>query len=215
MAYDFAAIKSIANISNVVTLMEACALVAAAISGFIEARKRRLDTASTFIVGFASAFGGGTIRDVLLDRRPFYWVAHENYAILVFCLALIAPIIIQISSKIINQTVFTIVDAIGLGLFAISGTAISLNFGLPPFAATLLGVVSAVFGGVVRDILLNQMPSVLRDNTPYATCAFIGAWIYIGLKHTYISESICLFISSSSIFILRIYAWKFNLKLPR
>ena len=212
MAYN---LPNIVHISTLITIMEAVALLASAISGFIEARKKRLDAISTFIVGFASAFGGGTIRDVLLDRRPFYWVAHENYAILIFCMALIAPMVIRISSKLINQQIFVTVDAIGLGLFTISGTSIALMMGSPPFAATLLGVVSAVFGGVVRDILLNQIPNVLRDNKPYATCAFIGAWVYVLLNYYEVTESISLFISSASIFVLRMLAWWLNIKLPR
>jgi uncharacterized membrane protein YeiH len=205
--------------SGLVTLMEAVGLFACAMSGFIEARKKNLDVVSTFIVGFASAFGGGTLRDVLLDRRPFYWIAHENYAIVVFGLALIAPYVIKIFSKLVNEYIFIAFDAIGLGLFTISGASLALSFGIPPFSAALLGVLSAVFGGLIRDIMLNQIPSVLRDSTPYASCAFIGALCYViitlSMFSKYINGFTALIITSSLIFILRMLAWYFKIKLPQ
>jgi uncharacterized membrane protein YeiH len=210
-------ISSFTQISNIVIAIEACALIAAALSGFIEARKKRLDIVSTFIVGFSSAFGGGTMRDILLDRRPFYWVMHENYAILVFIMALIAPFLIRISSKWINALLYTSIDAIGLSLFTISGTSIALSMGSPPFAAIILGVVSAVFGGIIRDILLNQIPYVLKNNTPYISCAFVGACLYVLLHRFNIlnADTIHLLIATMVIFILRMLSWHFNIRLPK
>lgn len=202
-------------IHTFITIMEAAALFSAALSGFVEARKQKLDAISTFIVGFASAFGGGTIRDLLLDRRPFYWVAHQNYAISVLILAFFAPLVIRLSSKWLHEDILNIIDAIGLGLFTIAGTSIALDYGMPYFSASLLGAVTGVFGGVVRDIFLNRMPWLLSNKQPYVSCAYIGSWLFIGLYVFFpqLDAIVKLLSCSLVIVILRLIAYYKNLSL--
>jgi uncharacterized membrane protein YeiH len=201
------------QIQYIITIMEGFALFAAAIAGFILARKLRFDAVSTFIIGFVSAFGGGTLRDILLDRRPFYWVAHENYAIAVFILSLVAPFAIRVSSKFINETWFNTIDAIGLGLFTAAGTAIALEAGMPSFTASLLGVMTAVFGGVIRDVMLNQIPWLLTNKQPYASCAFLGAWAFILLQPMDISDLSKLLLSSVLVIFLRLWTSRLKIEL--
>ncbi|HWX10808.1 MAG TPA: trimeric intracellular cation channel family protein, partial [Trinickia sp.] len=159
------------------SIIEALAILAYAISGFIEARKRRLDPVGAFLVAFATAFGGGTVRDVLLERRPFFWVEHQGYVIVLFALSFFAPFVLRMASRVFSERALLVADAIGLGLFSISGTSIALEAGMPWFIAAMMGVVTGVFGVIIRDVLCNEVPLILRDSRPYATCAFAGCWL--------------------------------------
>ena len=164
-----------------ISIMEAFAIFAYAISGLIEARKRRLDVVGAFLVALATAFGGGTMRDVLLSRRPFYWVQHQDYVIVIFLMAIFAPFLLRTTTRLFDQRALLIADAIGLGLFSISGTSIALDAQMPAFTAAMMGVVTGVFGGIMRDVLCNEVPLILRDSRPYAVCALAGCWLYLGL----------------------------------
>ncbi|RKP51247.1 trimeric intracellular cation channel family protein [Trinickia fusca] len=196
------------------TLIEAVAILAYAISGFIEARKRRLDAVGTFLVGFATAFGGGTVRDVLLEHRPFYWVEHQTYVIVLFVASLFAPFVLRTLSRLFSERALLVADAIGLGLFSISGTSIALEAGMPAFTATLMGVATGVFGGLIRDVLCNVVPLILRDSRPYATCAFAGCWLYLLLDHFDVDSVYSLIIATAFILIARLVTFKLNVRLP-
>jgi uncharacterized membrane protein YeiH len=149
-----------------ISILEAIATLAFAISGFIEARKNRLDSVGTFVVALATAFGGGTLRDILLERRPFYWVVHDDYVIAIFVLALFAPFVLRMLSRLSAERLLLVADAIGLGIFSISGTAIALDAEMPRFIAVMMGVITGVVGGIVRDVLCNDIPLILRDSRP-------------------------------------------------
>src|SRR5881296_3091189 len=111
------------GMSTLLQAVEACGIVAFACSGFIEARRKRMDLVGVFTVAFITAFGGGTLRDILLDKRPLFWVTHQEYAILIFVLALIAAPLIRTLRQIVSERLIVIADAIGLGLFSIAGVA--------------------------------------------------------------------------------------------
>ncbi len=162
-------------------VMEVIGVLSFAVAGVVDARKQRFDAVGTFVVAFATAFGGGTVRDVLLDRRPFYWVEHEGYVILIFAMSIGASVVFRVVSRVASERTMLVADAIGLGLFAVTGTSLALVAQMPAFVAVMMGIISSVFGGVVRDVLCNEMPMILRDRVPYATCAFAGCWVYLGL----------------------------------
>ncbi|RDU95725.1 trimeric intracellular cation channel family protein [Trinickia dinghuensis] len=195
-------------------IIEGLAILAYAFSGFIEARKHRLDAVGTFLVALATAFGGGTVRDVLLQRRPFYWVEHETYVLVIFVLSLFAPFVLRMASRVFNERALLIADAIGLGLFSISGTSIALDTGMPAFIAVMMGVVTGVFGGIIRDVVCNEMPLLLRDSRPYATCAFVGCWFYLLLDHLQLDPVYSVIAASAFILIARLVTFKLNVRLP-
>lgn len=195
-------------------IIEGLAILAYAFSGFIEARKRRLDAVGTFLVALATAFGGGTVRDVLLERRPFYWVEHQSYVILIFVLSLFAPIVLRMASRLFNERALLIADAIGLGLFSISGTSIALDASMPPFIAVMMGVVTGVFGGIIRDVVCNEVPLLLRDSRPYATCAFAGCWVYLLLDHLQVDSVYSVIVATGFILIARLVTFKLDVRLP-
>ncbi|AMM13313.1 hypothetical protein AX768_03490 [Burkholderia sp. PAMC 28687] len=197
-----------------ISIMEGLAIFAYAISGLIEARKRRLDAVGAFLVALATAFGGGTVRDVLLSRRPFYWVEHQDYVIIIFALALTAPMFLRLTTRLFDQRALLVADAIGLGLFSISGTSIALDAQMPAFTAALMGVVTGVFGGIIRDVLCNEVPLILRDSRPYAVCAFAGCWLYLGLDALGVLGVYNVLFSTAFILVARLVTLKLDVRLP-
>jgi uncharacterized membrane protein YeiH len=170
------------TLEPLLTFIEISAIVAFAISGLIEAVRKRMDVVGVFSVAFVTAFGGGTLRDVLLDRRPLFWVQHQEYVWLVLVLTLIGLPLLRVLRHRSVSRVMEVTDALGLGLFAISGASLALAAGMPLIIVALMGVIAGVFGGVMRDVLCNQIPMVFHDHRPYALCAFGGCWVFIGLN---------------------------------
>ncbi len=175
--------STILNLSLLQTSVEAMATVAFALSGLLEAARKRLDVVGVFVVAGLAAFGGGTLRDILLDRRPLFWVEHAAWLWFLSALCVGAMLTLRSQHFELTERAMLWPDAIGLGLFSASGTRIALDMQTPAIVAVLMGVITAVFGGVLRDIVCNEIPSAFRDHRPYAVCAFIGSWILV-LAHT-------------------------------
>ena len=161
--------------------LELVATLAFALSGVIVAARRRLDAMGVFVVAFVTAFGGGTLRDLLLDYRPFFWVQQIEFLWIV--LALCAGAMLFMRQRHLRPTERAILwpDAIGLGLFTAIGVDRALALGQPALVAVMMGVVTSVFGGVLRDVLVNEVPRALSDHRPYALWAFAGGWLYVVL----------------------------------
>jgi uncharacterized membrane protein YeiH len=193
---------------GLVFAVELVAVLAAAFSGFAESQRKAMDVVGVFTVAFVTAFGGGTLRDVLLDRRPFFWVEHQIYVILIFALSLVAAPMMRHAHRIIPNAGFIIADAIGLGFFSIAGVSLALEAGLPTFTATMMGVITGVFGGVLRDVLLNEVPIVLRDNRPYAMTSFFGCWFYVLMRNAGADEALALWPSAALVTVMRLVAWR-------
>ncbi|SUA89661.1 Predicted membrane protein [Pandoraea pulmonicola] len=202
-----------AQLHTILAIMEAIAVLSCAISGFAEARKQHLDPVGAFVLAFATAFGGGTLRDVLLDHRPFYWVQHQWYTVLILVLSLSTSGVLRLVSRVATERVLLITDAIGLGFFSASGTSLALQTDMSAFMSVMMGVITGVGGGVMRDILCNEVPLVLRDTRPYAVCAFIGGWIYIALTYADIDPVYSLSISALSVIAVRLLTVAFDVRL--
>jgi uncharacterized membrane protein YeiH len=169
----------LASLSQALTAIEVAAILAFAISGLLAAARARLDAVGVCVVAGITAFGGGTLRDVLLDRRPFFWVEHAGWlwGLLLLCVA--AILFLRARHFDFTERAIQWADAAGLGLFTASGTQIAIDAGMPAIVAVLMGVVTAVFGGVLRDIVCNEIPSAFRDHRPYAACSFCGGWALV------------------------------------
>jgi uncharacterized membrane protein YeiH len=197
---------------TLIKLIEILAILVFAFSGFIEARGKKMDVVGVFTVAFITAFGGGTLRDILLDKRPLFWVTHQEYAILIFVLALVAAPLIRMLGKIVSERSFIIADAIGLGLFSIAGVSEAQAAGMPLFIAAMMGVITGTFGGVLRDIVCNEIPMLLRDGKPYAICSFVGCWAYILMQNAGIPPDFSLWTSALLIVALRLVTWSKDLR---
>lgn len=165
-------------------LVEIAATAAFALSGVMDAARKRLDAVGVCVVGFLAAFGGGTLRDLLLDQRPFFWVRHVDMLWGVLGLCVLAMLLLRHRHFDLTEKAIQWPDALGLGLFAAAGTHEALAAGLPGIVAVLMGVITGVFGGVLRDVVCNEIPTAFSDHRPYAVCAFAGGWVYVALWHS-------------------------------
>jgi len=150
-----------------------------ALSGVLTAIDKKFDLVGSIIIGFTTAVGGGTLRDVLIGKTPVGWMENTEY-ILVIVLAV--PICYLFKSTIIKlrKGVF-LFDTIGIGLFTILGLQKTMGLGLSPLVGIMMGIVSAVFGGIIRDVLCNEVPLIFRKEI-YATACLIGAVIFLALE---------------------------------
>ena len=161
-----------------VPLIEYAAVVSAAIYAVGLAARHGMDPVGTLATAFAVSFGGGTLRDLFLDRHPLFWVANERYVAVVLAIGLAGCLAPRAAFRL--ERWITVPDALGLGLFAVAGTAVARAQGAGPVVSALLGVVTGTFGGVIGDVICNRVPSLFRPAPLYATCAFAGAWCYLG-----------------------------------
>ncbi len=196
------------------TTVEAVATLAFALSGLLEAARKQLDAVGVCVVAGLTAFGGGTLRDVLLDRRPFFWVEHAGWlwALLALCIA--AMFVLRARHVEPTERAMQWPDALGLGLFSVSGTQLALTQGMPAIVAVLMGVVTAAFGGVLRDIVVNEIPRVFRGRQPYAVCAFAGGWVVVGTQSAGLPEGPSLLAGAAVASGLRVLAMLSGWRLP-
>jgi uncharacterized membrane protein YeiH len=175
------------------------------ISGVLTAIYNDFDVVGASIIGFITALGGGTLRDILIGETPVGWMKDTNYL-----WAILASVVLSylFKDKIqkLRKSRF-VFDSIGLGLFTILGVQKTLEVGLDPVIAVLMGVVSAVFGGVIRDVLSNVVPLIFR-NEVYASVCFVGAVMFVILGYFEISLIPSMLSSMLTVFILRYFAVK-------
>lgn len=194
-------------------LMELLAVVSAAAFGVLLARSKQMDMVGVCSVAFIVAFGGGTLRDVLLDRRPLFWIANEHYAWIVFGLAVAASLLPRLPHRM--KRWLYLPDALGLGLFSIVGAGVALEDGMSPFIASLFGVITGTFGGVMGDIVANEVPNLFRPTVPlYATCSFVGCWVFMIGAMAGLDQDPALWLGVTVVVALRLTALRWDLKLP-
>jgi uncharacterized membrane protein YeiH len=162
-----------------------------------------------------TAFGGGSLRDIILNRHPLFWVEHAGYAVLLLGLSIVSVMVIR-NFFAMNKIVKTVLvlDALGLGLFSASGTSVAKQAGAHWYIAALLGVTTGVFGGVMRDIICNEIPHVFTRTELYATCAFAGACSYLVIVSTLSNEIIAVFACIAVTFVLRMLSIRYDIRLP-
>lgn len=195
--------------------IEAAAILAFAISGLLEAARKQLDPVGVCVVVCLTAFGGGTLRDVLLDRRPFFWVEHSGWLWMLLGLSILAMFFLQARHFALTERAMQWPDALGLGLFTAAGTQLSIAAGMPAIVSVVMGMITAVFGGVLRDIVCNEIPQAFRDHRPYAVCSFAGGWIVVGADRFDMPSWIGLLAGACVATILRGLALVFNWRLPQ
>ncbi len=191
-------------LSQAQVALEAVAILACALSGLIEAARKRLDAVGVVVVAGLTAFGGGTLRDVLLDRRPFFWVQHANWLWVLLALCIAAMLFMRTRHVEPTERAMQWPDALGLGLFAATGTQVALAMQMPAIVAVLMGMVTAVFGGVLRDIVCNEIPRAFSDHRPYALCAFAGGWVEVGAQVAGVAPELSLAVAAGVAAALRV-----------
>ena len=199
------------DVNDFVNWCDYLGTLAFAISGIRLSAGKGLDWFGAYVVGFVTAVGGGTIRDILLDIKPF-WLVQPSYLIIT-ALGLIFTIIFRRQVVRLNHSLF-VFDAIGLGLFVVVGVAKSYAAGFPWWVAVIMGTVTGSFGGLLRDVLINETPLIFRTDF-YASACVLGSIIYV-LMGRYSSLPIewVQFISAISVFIFRVLAVVLHIQLP-
>ncbi|HNP20364.1 MAG TPA: trimeric intracellular cation channel family protein [Fulvivirga sp.] len=183
-----------------------------AISGLRLAARKDMDLFGATVIGFVTAVGGGTTRDLLLGATPVAWIDNIQYPIAII---LAVPFTLIFRKYIVNlKRTFFVFDSIGIAIFTISGMQKALDFGLNPGLAMAMGMVSAVVGGVIRDILCNEIPLIFRKEI-YATACLAGALVFYLLGNWGIDQNLNYIITTSLILIIRVVSIKYNLSMPK
>jgi len=214
------------EVLNLLVWLEALGVVAFALSGIIEAARKKFDLVGVVMVGAIAAFGGGTLRDVLLDRRPFFWVEQEFWVWVLIIAGVTLPFFykarhIALSEKAMlvpdafSEKAMLVPDAFGLGIFAAGGTHLALVAGQTPLVSVLMGVITAVAGGILRDVLVNEVPRAFHDFQPYGVIAFAGGWLVVLLTFLNFPDYLNVLISASVMVIVRLLAVRFGWELKR
>jgi uncharacterized membrane protein YeiH len=183
-----------------------------AISGALAANdKSKPDWFGVTFIGFITAIGGGSIRDILLGAYPLSWVADVNIIYVIIIAIVITSLFYGVLKKM--RKTFFIFDSLGIALFTILGTEKALTFHVSPLIAAIMGMFSAVMGGVMRDVLTNEEPIIFRKEI-YATACLAGALVYLLLRHLEMSRDGSLIISVMIVFMIRVVAVKYKLSIP-
>ena len=199
---------------NGAALFEIIGTVAFALSGLIEAARKKLDLVGMIMVSGLAAFGGGTLRDVLLDRRPFFWIENSVWVWFLIAVCIVALLFMRARHLEPTQRAMQWPDAIGLGFFAAGGTQLALTAQVPAIIAVIMGVVTAIFGGVLRDIVVNEIPKAFSDHIPYSVMAFTGGWVVVVLNYLMVEAFVAVAIGAILTIVLRILALFFGWRLP-
>ena len=192
-------------------LLEYIGTFAGAISGIRLASVKKFDWFGAYVIGLVTAVGGGTLRDVMLNLPPF-WMRHPSYLITTF----VAFVSILVFGRrfISDRITWFVFDTISISLFTVLGLEKTLLLGFPGWCAIVMGVVTAVFGGVLRDVLINEVPLIFRKEI-YATACLAGALLYMVLLEYFgVSPIICGIVCMVVIFVLRALAIRYSWSTP-
>lgn len=183
-----------------------------AMTGAIAAGRKQMDLVGVFMIAWVTALGGGSIRDILFNTYPLTWVSSPHYLLYIAGCALVA---VTIPYSIIRMVkVFLILDALGLSAFVVIGTDKLLSMGMSAKVAILSGMLTGISGGMLRDILCNDIPLVFRKEV-YALIAFFGSLLFIGLKALALPDQACVLITLFSVFMSRLLVILFKIELPK
>ena len=182
-----------------------------AISGALVASEKRLDIFGALTIGFATAVGGGTLRDVMLGVEPVTWICSLDYFYItiagVAVTILFQPVVLKMRSMLF------IFDAIGIGVFTVIGIHKALLFDIAPPLAVLMGMITAVAGGIIRDTLCSQVPLIFRKEI-YATACIVGGALYFILRHFNVPDVVNIWSTMSCIILVRVLAVHYGIQLP-
>ncbi len=183
-----------------------------AMTGAIAAGRKKMDFFGVMLIACIAALGGGTVRDVLFNTYPLTWVSHPEYLFYPSICAFMTIFIAHSLARIMK--VFLILDALGLSAFVIIGTQKTLSLGMLPSVAVISGMVTGICGGMLRDILCNDIPLVLRKEL-YAVIALAGALLYILLAQADVPRNINVLVTLITIFATRLLAIFLHIEIPK
>ena len=185
--------------------------IAFAISGVLVALDKKMDPFGVLIIAFVTAVGGGTLRDVMIGINPVSWMTNMTYVYVIFVFSIFA-IVLPNKINYLRTSLF-LFDTIGIGLYTVVGIEKGLNAGLHPIICIALGTMTACFGGVIRDILCNEIPVIFRKEV-YATACILGGLTYFLLRLFMENTNLIFIIAIIVVIVIRLIAVKFKVSLP-
>ena len=197
---------------TVLFVIDVLGTFAFAISGALVALDKKFDMFGVLIIAFVTAVGGGMLRDILIDAHPINWIGNLNYVYIIVA-AVVCTFLFRSKIAHLSKTMF-LFDTIGIGVFTLLGLKKGLAFDLHPVIALIMGMISAVFGGVLRDVLTNNVPLIFEKEI-YASACLAGGIIYLILDFLHVQEHVNFVISASVIVAIRVVVVKFKLELPK
>ena len=196
---------------SIFNILDILGTIAFAISGALAAMDRRLDLFGIFIIAFVTASGGGTLRDILIGDTPVNWMQNTIYIYLIGVVTVLA-IIFRNKINYLKKSLF-LFDTIGLGVFTITGVEIGIRSWLDPIISIALGAMTGTFGGVLRDILCNEIPVIFRKEI-YATACIVGGLVFVSM-HSLGAHQDVIYITTALIIIgIRLVVVKYQISLP-
>lgn len=185
--------------------------IAFAISGVLVALNKRMDPFGVLIIAFVTAVGGGTLRDVMIGIEPVSWMKNMTYVYVIIATTVFA-VLLRNKINYLRTSLF-LFDTIGIGLYTVVGIETGLNAGLHPLICIALGTMTACFGGVIRDILCNEIPVIFRKEV-YATACILGGMTYFLLRKFMEDTNLIFVIAIAVVIVIRLVAVKFKVSLP-
>ena len=198
--------------TNFLWIIDILGTISFAVSGAFLAMQKKLDPFGVLVLAFVTAIGGGTLRDMLIGNLPVSWLRNETLAIVILCSAS-ATLLFGRQLRQLTKTLF-LFDALGLGLFTLVGIELGIARDFSVGVCISLGTITACFGGVVRDVLLNEVPLLFRKEI-YALACIMGGMAYFFLRWMGVDENLSKAICILLIVAIRIVAYRYNLSLPR
>lgn len=198
-----------------ILVLELLGISAFALSGMLAALRKNFDIVGIVLVAMAAAFGGGTLRDLLIGREPFYWVQNELLVWALLATCIILPLWLRTRELSGDSRLVLIPDAVGLGIFTCISAGFAMDQGFPPLLAAAVGVLAAISGGILRDVLVNEVPAVFADHRPYATIAFFGGLVVVAFENLDILPELKLLFATALVVVIRILAIQLDWRLPR
>ncbi len=192
-------------------ILDILGTIAFAISGALVAMNKKMDLFGILIIGFVTAIGGGTLRDILIGQTPVSWMLDMNFTYAILA-SVVFTLIFKSNINYLRTSLF-LFDTIGIGLYTVIGIEKGLQAELHPIICIALGTISACFGGVLRDILSNEIPVIFRKEI-YATACILGGIVYFLLRKIPIDGDVVFVIAGLTVIVFRIIVVKFKLRLP-
>lgn len=193
-------------------ILDILGTIAFAISGALAAMNRKMDLLGIFIIAFVTAIGGGTLHDVLIGQTPVSWMENLLY-IYVIGLSTIFAIVFRNKLDYLKKSLF-LFDTIGLGIFTITGVETGIENDLAPIISIALGGMTGAFGGVIRDILCNEIPVIFRKAEIYATACFIGGLFFVIMYRYNLNIDLIYILTTLTVISIRLLAVKYHITLP-
>jgi len=196
---------------NIASIIDILGTIAFAISGVITATKKRMDLFGILIIATVTSVGGGTLRDLLIGKSPVSWLLDSTFVYIIVATTIVG-IIFRKQLRYVRRSLF-LFDTIGIALYTVTGVEIALLINLDPVICVALGTITACFGGVIRDILCNEIPVIFRKEI-YASACIAGGTLYVIMHHYGIAAGVNAVVSGLVVVIIRTLAVVYEVQLP-